>query len=64
MLLIITYPRTLTRLYFLQLSVINTIPGTQSTTEAINESGTTSLAAINNEILTNLVTMYVKISVT
>jgi len=64
MLLTITYPRTLTHLYFLQLSVLNTIPGTQSTTEAINESGTTSLAALNNEILTNLATMYVKISMT
>ena len=64
MLLTITYLRTLTHLYFPQLILLNTIPGIQFTAEAINESGTTSLAALNNEILTNFVTMYVKIPMT
>jgi hypothetical protein len=59
-LLTIVYLRTLTELNVLLLSVLNT---TEFTTEAINESGTTSLAALN-VILTNLVIMYVKVYMT
>jgi hypothetical protein len=45
--LLTIYLRTLTQLYALQLSVLNT---TEFTTEAINESGTTSLAVLNETL--------------